>query len=137
MESKVTFEGPPGILRNKYEAHISSPEWAERRKQRLEHDGRCRTCGHTEDLQVHHVSYENFGNEPLDDLITLCGDCHDAITNVLRGRRHKCREIHIGTIDPLNVPGVTRGDKDERDNHKNSGSAALVATQRVVSRSIK
>ncbi|WP_416212660.1 HNH endonuclease [Nostoc sp. DedQUE04] len=32
----------------------------------------------TESLQVHHLTYENHGkeHEHLEDLITLCDDCH-------------------------------------------------------------
>ena len=58
--------------------------WQVKRQQRLEIDGyRCRTCGHdgtTYPLQIHHVSYERFGNEDVEhDLITLCAACHRAI----------------------------------------------------------
>lgn len=76
-----------------YEKYISSPGWGRKRKERLFIDKhRCRTCGlsHEEgtSLEVHHVSYENFGDEPMSDLITLCRQCHEAITNVIRHRRY-------------------------------------------------
>jgi 5-methylcytosine-specific restriction endonuclease McrA len=34
-------------------------------------------CG-TEDveLHVHHCTYENYAREKLEDLITLCNECH-------------------------------------------------------------
>jgi len=54
--------------------------WQVKRQQRLAIDGyRCRTCGATSSLTVHHVSYERFGDEPMDDLLTLCAACHRAI----------------------------------------------------------
>ena len=57
--------------------------WQVKRQQRLELDGnRCRTCGHDGTvwrLEIHHVSYEHWGDEPMDDLITLCAACHRAI----------------------------------------------------------
>jgi len=39
----------------------------------------CTRCGATEDLQVHHVvAAEDGGPTTLENLITLCADCHDA-----------------------------------------------------------
>lgn len=37
---------------------------------------RCRLCGDDEQLHVHHRTYTNYGEERLDDLITLCNSCH-------------------------------------------------------------
>ncbi len=46
-------------------------------------DGRrCQTCGETKNLQAHHSSYLNKGGSflgELDDLITVCGECHSRI----------------------------------------------------------
>lgn len=58
--------------------------WRDKRRQRLEIDGhKCRTCGHDGSiyqLEVHHVSYERFGDEDVEnDLITLCSACHWAV----------------------------------------------------------
>ena len=76
-----------------YTAYIQSPEWKHKRLCRLKIDEfKCRTCGYTKDeiqLEVHHVTYERFKNEEMGDLITLCTDCHTAITNVLRERKYK------------------------------------------------
>jgi 5-methylcytosine-specific restriction endonuclease McrA len=71
-----------------YRAYITSPEWRKKRWLRLNHDRhRCRTCWQTEQLEVHHCTYERFGDERVDDLITLCRPCHEAITAVIRARR--------------------------------------------------
>lgn len=72
-----------------YRDYLSSPEWAEKRRQVFERalrnsgsknlHGICERC-HYEPwrpvLQVHHLSYKNFGCEPLEDLILLCPNCH-------------------------------------------------------------
>ena len=61
---------------NKY-IYLKSPYWQDKRKLILARDNcHCVDCGATHNLQVHHLRYINLGNEPLADLITLCGDCH-------------------------------------------------------------
>lgn len=37
--------------------------------------------------QVHHLTYDHFMNEPLFDLIAVCVQCHDVITNSDRTAR--------------------------------------------------
>jgi len=39
----------------------------------------CQKCGGTKNLRVHHLTYENHykEHEHIEDLITLCKDCHD------------------------------------------------------------
>jgi hypothetical protein len=75
-------------MNQQYTDYLNSPEWREKRKKRLRHDNyRCRTCWNTERLQVHHCTYERLYDEWLDDLITLCEDCHAAVTVIIRARR--------------------------------------------------
>jgi hypothetical protein len=47
--------------------------------------GRCRVCGSTNLVQVHHIQFRSKGggNEP-ENLIALCGDCHDGAHNKVR-----------------------------------------------------
>ena len=57
--------------------YYSSPEWKEKRQEVFERDGsNCVFCGSPHNLVAHHRSYRNFGNEPLEDLTTLCNLCH-------------------------------------------------------------
>jgi 5-methylcytosine-specific restriction endonuclease McrA len=48
------------------------------RREVLERDGwRCQHCGRMSELQVHHIrSRSSLGDDNLDNLITLCCDCH-------------------------------------------------------------
>lgn len=64
--------------RKKYENYISKSEvWKTIRRLRIEVDEyRCKSCRGTNNLQVHHKTYENLYNENLRDLITLCEKCH-------------------------------------------------------------
>lgn len=62
-----------------YAEYLLSEHWKFVRALALERDdNKCRLCGIREGLQVHHSSYDNRGNEDqyLNDLITLCGNCH-------------------------------------------------------------
>ncbi len=36
----------------------------------------CLLCGKTEKLNVHHTTYKHLFNENIDELKTLCSDCH-------------------------------------------------------------
>jgi hypothetical protein len=56
-----------------------SAHWKARRQQRLTVDGfKCCDCKATENLEVHHWRYDLF-EERLQDLMTLCHDCHQRL----------------------------------------------------------
>lgn len=62
---------------NDYKEYLKSEEWKEKKMKRIEHDKyRCKLCGSGKNLQVHHITYENFPNETIDDLVTVCRNCH-------------------------------------------------------------
>lgn len=68
------------MTKQEYQLELKSPSWKSRRLEILERDNhKCRFCGSTESLQVHHLEYENrLCAWEYDDnkLITLCGNCH-------------------------------------------------------------
>jgi hypothetical protein len=69
-----TATGKPRV---KYDEYIKSDAWLEKRHRVWRRDGmRCVECGSAMNLQCHHLTYENLGNEPLQDLVTLCRSCH-------------------------------------------------------------
>ena len=37
---------------------------------------KCEACDSTCNLNLHHKTYENFGNESIDELELLCASCH-------------------------------------------------------------
>jgi len=74
------------VTKTEYARYIKSPGWQERRKEFLFFHDRCNRCeiprwlveiAFDQDLNVHHVSYGNLGNEPDDDLEALCRRCHE------------------------------------------------------------
>ena len=62
--------------------YLQSEAWKKIRALRLKIDGyRCAKCGTAKNLAVHHVTYERLGHEDIDDLLTLCSDCHMTLHN--------------------------------------------------------
>lgn len=61
--------------------YLKSPEWQHKRHLILARDRHCQRCSSKGFLVVHHLSYRNLGNEPLEDLVLLCTSCHDLVHN--------------------------------------------------------
>jgi 5-methylcytosine-specific restriction endonuclease McrA len=60
-----------------HEFYIKSKQWADVRKKRMQIDkNTCQKCGAKKHLQVHHLTYENIGEEEMEDLLTVCKPCH-------------------------------------------------------------
>lgn len=90
-----------------YIKYINSRTWRLKRREILKRDNyECRTCCSKEDLEVHHRHYRNLGNEELDDLITLCIQCHDAITSSIRFRRNVKRGVKMSSNLELRIIDV-------------------------------
>jgi len=61
----------------RYKRYIKSKEWARKRTEYFAAFGRaCQACRSQDRVQVHHKSYANLENEPLEDLAGLCEGCH-------------------------------------------------------------
>ena len=80
-----------GEITKSWSDYYSTPEWAEKRTERLKLDGfKCARCGFTRALEVHHINYERFGHEDVSrDLITLCKKCHGEIERQKREQDQK------------------------------------------------
>lgn len=61
-----------------YRSYLFSEHWQQFRQVALEYYGKkCADCGTTEGIfNVHHLTYENIGEELLEDVVVLCRDCH-------------------------------------------------------------
>lgn len=64
--------------RKPYAERRKTREWVILKRQVHRRDGyRCRLCGSDDDqLHVHHCTYATYAEERLEDLVTLCGTCH-------------------------------------------------------------
>lgn len=75
-----------------YKRYLRCKHWRELRLEVLEHAGnKCEICGYLpwKDgvLQIHHKTYENRGNEQLDDLVCVCPRCHMEIHKITGKRK--------------------------------------------------
>jgi len=61
------------------------PEWQARRTATLARAGyRCQVCAeHDDRLDVHHNSYERYGDEDPFDLVVVCAQCHELFHGVV------------------------------------------------------
>lgn len=60
-----------------YRNYLQSEYWLQKRREALNFYGnKCCDCGTTKNLNVHHVTYKNLGDEAMADLEILCGSCH-------------------------------------------------------------
>lgn len=63
--------------KKEYQEYLSSDHWKETRLKALSIAGnRCQLCSSRDNLNVHHNTYANKGNEDLKDLVVLCRECH-------------------------------------------------------------
>lgn len=71
IEEYIPCEG------EKPKKYYDSPEWACRViKIHREQKEKCYDCKDYKIKDVHHLTYDRFMNEPLEDLVGLCGYCH-------------------------------------------------------------
>jgi restriction endonuclease Mrr len=61
-----------------YREYLRTPEWRRTRAAALVRAGSCCSLDvtHTDDLEVHHRTYERLGDELAADLVVLCRTCH-------------------------------------------------------------
>jgi 5-methylcytosine-specific restriction endonuclease McrA len=60
-----------------YDRYLRSPQWQGKKFDVFRRDGYiCQICKSNPASQVHHLTYERFGDEPLDDLQAVCKPCH-------------------------------------------------------------
>lgn len=61
----------------KYYAYLGSDTWKQKRKLVFERDNNlCQICKKETATEVHHLTYQNIYNEPIEDLIAICYECH-------------------------------------------------------------
>ena len=66
--------------KEEYQAYLKSPKWQATRKRLYRaYEYKCAMCGSPKNLNVHHITYENLGEEKDEDLTVLCQTCHSEL----------------------------------------------------------
>lgn len=82
-------------FRNDYSDYLHSDKWKALRKKVFERcGGLCEGCRVLKPDQVHHLTYDNFGDEFLWELVAVCSLCHQ--------RLHPNKPIHFETENTMN-----------------------------------
>ncbi len=79
-----------GRFSTDYTAYYQSEPWKARRDLVLKRCGCvCEGCGTAPAVDIHHMSYDNFKNEFLFELVGLCKNCHDRWHEAKERRRQR------------------------------------------------
>lgn len=86
---------PPKVYNGIWKLYWESETWKARALKAKERDNfQCQECGsEMRSLRVHHLTYERKWCERLEDLITLCQDCHEGKHN---GKNNSVIHIRLG-----------------------------------------
>ena len=102
-----------------YRRYMESPEWSLRRTRFFSRSTKvCEACGTNINLQVHHRTYVNFGNEEDQDLRLVCQEHHTSIHRLEREHGYRLDRATDLVIDrsPVNrnQNGNARSELSER-----------------------
>jgi 5-methylcytosine-specific restriction endonuclease McrA len=88
VEAEVQLPPSPEEDRSQeYDDYRRSERWRNlRRVVRLRAGGKCEACLRANGSELHHLTYERFGNERLTDVIWICDGCHQKLHPERRGR---------------------------------------------------
>jgi len=63
----------------RYHAYLQTPEWKSLVSKIKSRDRVCQLTGATDNLEVHHITYDRLGNEDLSDLVLLSRSAHQFV----------------------------------------------------------
>jgi 5-methylcytosine-specific restriction endonuclease McrA len=98
-----------------YKDYLETEHWKITRKKALKRANyKCQLCSSNEELNVHHNTYENRGNEKDEDLIVLCHHCHSKFHDKLDDKIESKENIDNNDTKLLNeILNILHIDKDE------------------------
>jgi hypothetical protein len=89
-------------MNQSYQNYLLSDHWTKLKGERKRMDGdRCLNCGNWRGLTGHHLIYRRLYDCTLEDVMTLCGACHNAIHRHMK--KHKIRHGVLSREDVLGV----------------------------------
>lgn len=92
---------PSKSHKDNYHFYLGSNAWKERSRACIAMAGnKCQLCSNRDStLTAHHNSYDNLFNEPPEDLVCLCWECHE--------RFHKCASLKRNVVAKKLAPRKT------------------------------
>lgn len=131
-----------------YNDYLASSIWTTRRRRYFDEGGAtaCFVCDSSVNLNVHHTTYRNLGDERFCELVSLCRRCHKELHDSLKPRSWQLHDAHLllkqsysdqpRIQPPSNPPGSGRRRKNKlkRANLHRENERALEAR---ISRSAK
>jgi hypothetical protein len=90
-----------------YRQYLRTVEWRRTRMAALERAGYCCSLDvtHTDDLEVHHRTYERLGHELATDVVVLCAACH-RVHHREHGRPRRALDRTRSSVAPPRPRGV-------------------------------
>lgn len=76
LNSKSIFCKTTGETCIGYNSYLKSKHWELLRNGLIKPNDKCQICNEKKPLQLHHLTYENLGNEKPTDFLKLCDSCH-------------------------------------------------------------
>lgn len=89
--NQAKFQTKLSEMRAHHGDYINSPEWRAKKREFWNSDRPriCYVCGTSNNLELHHLTYERFGQERLEDLVPLCRAHHQEVTNLWEAEKAK------------------------------------------------
>jgi hypothetical protein len=83
-----------------YKEYLHSEHWQQMRKKVYEsRKAECQKCQGRKTLEIHHLTYERIGHESLDDLLILCGKCHEKEHAIFDKKKSVCCGVRLIRIN--------------------------------------
>ena len=80
---------------SKYEIYLQSEDFDNLRFKVFSRDGfKCVVCGSNQNIQPHHLTYIHIYHENLDELVTVCRNCHTIYHNLDNRRKYIEEKYH-------------------------------------------
>lgn len=118
-----------------YKAYLLSNEWKQIRIDLLTIRGnKCERCNKKSNrLQVHHLTYERIYNELAEDLILLCGICHQKAHGLIKDKPIKKKPIKKTKNKPKKTKSIWQivNEAKQSNNPEKFVKAYIKASKRI------
>jgi len=107
-----------------YQEYLASREWAEKKEAvKKRAAGICERCHGWDINATHHLTYKNVGNEPLEDLLGVCGPCHAYLSS--KSETDPFSKVFVWKLPHLSDIGPTSYESDSTSDLRTMAIAAL------------